>query len=593
MQRIQFPLNTATPQYTRSKTWTAIQYIKYYSILSRNLRGDEHGIHYLTVVVTNCSLAETEQWKYRLKNGTDHMNIHILSSKQTSDHRNIQSLLGKMVMAKTPNDLPDVIVMCTHQKRIDDLITLFDAFKMRMTLRGIRGLNLTIMFDEADKNTGLISDFLKSISTMVEIRENGWYDNILSSVHFITATPFEDFWKDIGKVGIHSLGNIHHLLATLTPDDCIHLQYDDLLAEYRKITDHIHCPLEMDTQNTLEYAMMVMSKILSTGRRDTMTVFAPAEDEIVSHMAMRDYFNAIGFWVLILNGRCKGFYSPRGEFQTIDSLRKDLGVTGELYEVLRAWRQRYPDNNLAVTGYQCVERGLTFCTTGFSWSDIIISSYHARSIASLVQLFGRANGGKQYVEIANIWSPTSIIRAVNDRIELLNALLRKNPRSFKSKDFRERTERDNQEPCKHVPIVIPLTFNQYTDMNTSKKGRRWNIDTILPIIAMYDASLPIRLTSFKKKQVSESSSGPSYKKHIADLIHSAQRNHATSIDIKDESLTCSACLNHQPPGIRHTCEKKEDLYQIFIDGKDKNKMILLMYSGSRYGEEMDTDSDSE
>jgi hypothetical protein len=171
LYKIALILNTALCQFVQSKTKKAIEFIKEYSILTRLTRDNRPGVHYMTVIVTNNNLEETLQWSYRLKDGTDHMNIQILSSDKDSKFKNIDSLLGTIVRAKNANHLPDMLVMCTHTKRISDIVKLLDVFRQKkidMSSIGIHEVNITVMFDEADKNIQLICECLNNINNLLK-----------------------------------------------------------------------------------------------------------------------------------------------------------------------------------------------------------------------------------------------------------------------------------------------------------------------------------------------------------------------------------------------------------------------------------------
>lgn len=567
LYKVALVLNTTLCQFVQSKTKKAIEFIKEYSILTRAIRDNRPGVHYMTCIVTNNNLEETLQWSHRLKGGTDHMNIQILSSDKDSKFKNIDSLLGTIVRAKNANHLPDMLVMCTHSKRISDITKLLEIFRQKkidMSSIGVREVNITVMFDEADKNIELICNFFNDTYNSIHIKEDGWYDTVLSNVHLITATPYEEFWEKLKKVNVQTLENINKTIELVDPDNNFILPHEELLREYRTIDDHVYVRHDNDTFEPLEYVMSAMTKILDTTRKhEVMTIYAPAKVEIASHKQMQMYFNTIGFWVLVINGKNKGFYSPNGSFTSMKQVRKELDEYGELYNVLKKWRSSNPEKSIAITGNHCIARGLTFCTTGFSWSDIMVSNYHATSLAMLVQMIGRANGGKEYVNIANIWSPECVMNIIRKTIKNTNKLLKQNPEHFTSNDFVSKFDSDDQAPCKTVPVVIYLTSTEFNSIR--KNGKKWDTKSIFDIIRNKDPKTLGDMERLVQKQISKCSAPASYKKHIQDLVSAFEKNQTYAIDI-------------------HEDEKKEtDLYQIFIDGKNMDKMVISLYYGSKYG----------
>jgi hypothetical protein len=86
--------------------------------------------HLIEVLVTNNSLLETEMWKVRTKNKfgeNQDISVDILSSSKDSDFNSIHQFISKIITAKTRSELPNVLIVCFHKKRVcDDLFKLFD-----------------------------------------------------------------------------------------------------------------------------------------------------------------------------------------------------------------------------------------------------------------------------------------------------------------------------------------------------------------------------------------------------------------------------------------------------------------------------------
>ena len=256
-------------------------------------------------------------------------------------------------------------------------------------------------------------------------------------------------------------------------------------------------------------------------------------------------------------------------------------IRGELKDTLVKWRELNPSASLAITGYLCIERGITFCTHGFNFTDLIVSHCHTRNLASLIQLLGRANGGKEYVQIMNIWAHTDVIRQANERIATLNELLARDPEEFRERDFRKMTKHERMEPAMTVPIVVQLTEAEYATLATMKKGRAWDEKKIVAALEPHYAGLEDRLRGLKKAQISEikpeEGSGASFKKHILDYVAAAEANRVFVSDVK--------------PKMRTT-----DFFQMFLD-KVHWRVVVSIFYGSRTvaaeGEETDESEDSD
>lgn len=576
-------LNTALCQFTpsASKTENAIQYIKHFSLLSRLLRGEvENGVHHMNLILNNNSLIETQMWHHRLDKKTQNMNICTLSSRDDSKFNSIEQVISHFGEAESPNDLIDIIPMCTVSKRTDNAVRFIKYLEKGnndFSKIGIKQITMTIMFDEADKNIGLIAEFLKNLSKVLTDKDGNFSNHVVRDIHFITATAnAKSFWKQLEDCGITKLKNIKHLLKDAP--GMIDLPHDELLKDYRQVSEHIHRAVVSDmTSNTAQYAALVLPKIFAeraTRENAPLTIFAPAENEISTHNSMAALFNANNFTVLILNGERKGFLSPDGRFTSIDSFNEQHSIKGELYSTLVAWRQQNPTVDLAITGYYCVERGVTFNTVGFNFTDFILSAYHLRNEASLVQLLGRANGGKEYVQVMNIWAPKEVIDHANTVIRMLNDLHRKNPKHYKKHHFVKKTKKEVEEKAMTIPQVIQPTADEFTD-STKKVGTKYDEKKIISVIAKYNEALSKELSSLKKKQITQPKveNQKSIKKHIDDFVRAAEENRKYSIDIDKE-------------------EKEQDLYQIFLDSQH-HRYIISIYKGSKLKEEDSDDDDDD
>lgn len=606
VEQICFYLNTALCQSPPmiSKTAKAIQFMKHFGLLSRFIRGPAaNGTHHITVVLTNNSLTETQQWKYRLNKTSDvGVRIRVLSSnKKTKDnYMSLEGLTHDMLRSKTASDLPDMLVMCTHSKRAEDLYELIKILKqgnMNFARIGIHHITLSIMFDEADKNIALISDCLRQIDTLVEDMSDGKrMDNVLRNVHFITATPFATFWKKLSSIGIDSLKNLNTALKEMDPNSVLHISQKELMTKYRYLSEHNHRKdIDYSTEDPVDYAARVIAKIrceeVLKPRDAPLTLFTPSATLVDSHDAMKDMLLSLDIdAVLIMNGQKKGFYtrdSPNKPL-TVDEFNSAHYVHGELKDTLVKWRELHPTESIGITGNYCIQRGVTFNTQGFNFTDLIVSHYHLKDLESLIQLFGRANGGKEYVDIMNIWAPDEVVKAANTRIALVNELLSKDPTEFKGCDFREMTKKERMEVAMTVPVIIQLTKETYSELTSAKKGRTWDEKSIIRTLDAHHAGLSATLGGLKKSQISEiqdkthkegekaGNHTDSYKKHIIDYVAAAADSPPRKFvsDVKPKQRTT-------------------DFFQMFLDPFDYRVVVSVFYgSHLASGEEDDSVSSS-
>ena len=131
LYNVHFYLNTALMQSPPgiSKTQKAVDYIKQLLMMRARDTHKENGVHHMTFVLTNNNLSETKQWKIRLRNRLQGMNVFVLSSRPGEDMRTLDQFWGKLMRIKNASDLPDLTVMCTNGKRTDDLVDLIQTLK--------------------------------------------------------------------------------------------------------------------------------------------------------------------------------------------------------------------------------------------------------------------------------------------------------------------------------------------------------------------------------------------------------------------------------------------------------------------------------
>ena len=556
---------------TISKTQKAIDYIRSFGSIGRFQSGiPEHGVHHMTFVLTNCSLSDASQWTVRLNSKLGHLNTIILSSKKDSDVRSMDQFWARMMRLKKADDLPDLTVMCSHERRTSDLVDLIVTLKKKkydLTEFGIHYITLSIMFDEADKNARLIVDCLNKIWPYLTI-EDEMKDTVIRDIHFITATPLENFWKDIAKCGITKLKNVNHALQHMDPSSVLEqTNHKELMKQYRWLSDHKidHSNNEM-TRNPIEYAR---SFLLKWGRHSPLNsriVFAPADFDCVSHYNMRDTFLTYGYWVYVDNGekgKGKGFYNPQAKFQSVEEFRKQYKIVGEPYETFRKWRELYPNESLAITGWLTIIRGITFNTSGFNFTNMILSAAHMKNLADLLQVAGRADGDIKYVGIFTIHTPKPLWELITTQIERMSELYNKNPEEFQERDFRPRSKREIMEVAMTKPEVIAITSEEFADV-TQKCGREYDKEKFINTIERYNAPLAEELRTMAKKQITMPSKEASIRKHITDFINAAADNRKIMIDITKDVI-----------------QQKKDVFDIFIDKTESSpKLIVSVFKAS-------------
>jgi hypothetical protein len=475
---VQVALCHEITQFTYGKTEQTLNQISERYLL--NTIGLEE--HLIEVIITNNSLPETQQWKVRTKKKfgeIENINVHILSSSKDSDFGNIDQFISKIITAKSKNELPNILIMCFHKKRVtDDLIKLFDTFCGGNYILNFTKIKFYLNFDEPDANLGITSRFLKKYRK---------YEHIIHGILFITATPYDEFWEMLNENGITQLLN-------LQKNNISNESYDDYLAGYCSIKSHIHLPLNYDIDNPLDYIKKVFNgkyivkdeqgnKIDEEYYIDKLKpfiVFAPGHiyTETIgvgSHEEIVDYFTSNNVHVYLSNGKFKGFIDPSGSRQLLTEFNSNYEIDGELRDSLRKWRELNPTKSLAITGYWTIERGVTFNTNGFNFDYAIISKYHTNKLNKLIQLIGRTTGNKKFVNQMKVICPEEIYNTINCIVENSINLRKLNPESYNKADF---SGKDSAIPVK-VEFLNDECREKIINAITGSKGYKTSLHRLI------------------------------------------------------------------------------------------------------------------
>jgi hypothetical protein len=461
--RTMFKLLTKPPQFTKGKTEDTICEITQRYLLNAN--NDDH--HLIDIIVTNKSLPETEQWKVRTNKAFknfENITIDILSSK-SDDYNTIGSYIQNILNCEKKEELPNILIICYHSKRVcEDLTTMFNIFGGKNYIQLNNKIKFHISFDEPDANLGVTKKFIKKNKEFID-------KQLIIGILFITATPIDKFWKMLNDSGIKTLLNMNR---NNTQD------FNEELQNYRAFKEHTIIDHNNETMNPLYYIIDVFSnKLIDENERKIL--FTPGHlytdtDGVGSHMEIVSYFNDKNYCVFLMNGKFKGFIYPNKTKIELTQFNIDNNINGELRESLVKWNELNPKTNLAITGYWVIERGITFNTIGFNFTDMILSNYHLSSINKLIQLAGRGSGGKIYVNKMNVICTTKIKDTIinfNKKIEDICSL---NPKEFNRTDF---IDTQNTIPVKMIINDVEL-LNIIIDIrNKSRKGYKHQLHNLL------------------------------------------------------------------------------------------------------------------
>jgi hypothetical protein len=573
-------VNTMPCQFTAdfSKTKNALNYIKKI-IGMHDLNDFDDKFHKICIIYTNNSLEETRMWKARANTHLKELNIWTLSSKSDSTFNNLATIQEGLLSIKDINNLPDVIIMCGHDKRANDMVTLIQRFETQIKFHtSIDKIPIfEIFFDEADKQLSIISKFLRSNI----VRRNDGQEGSLISIMFISATLYDNFWKMLKNEGINSGLDFSWLTESMETvavekgftnfDD----YFQELLNQYRKISDHNQIQYNNQTQVPLDYVKGCYNTLEEyvKNNKKPFTVYAPAKNTVKSHNEMSDFFISKNCVCLVHNGTFKEFRFPNNYVITIDDFRKKYNVEGEFFNVLIKFRKEYPDCNLAITGHNTIERGITFNTIGFQFTHCILSSYHSNHLETLLQMLGRNDGDKKYVGIFNIISTQKIFKLSDSAVKRLTNIIITKPETINYEDFEEIN--DEEYYCKTIPLVINVPENKFCIFE--KKGNRYNREEIIKYLKengcdwissdKYSEELLLIITSPKNEltEKAQKTTQTAYQKLILSGIESKENNkkRVLGLKFKDEN------------------QKRKKCWGIFIDIILKNRIIIYRWDGTK------------
>ena len=411
-------------QHYMSKTQMALDFTLKTHMTFKN---NNEQLHNITVFITRKSLQEALQWKVRAKLAYESdLNVCVLSSKTVDDDsgngKNVQTFIKSL--DNDPQNIPDILILCSHKKRFNDLeILLKNAMLRPRVINGVLNtFTYNFVFDEADEKETLnnMTNFLEAVKDT--------YKSYIGFVLLVTGSPDSNMKQQLeDKLGIIEMENIQ-------PHIELSVSHETAKANWTTILDHELAEFNDGTHSPLQYIQEVFKDPeIAPNMKDNKPkiIFAPGASNTKSHYEIARYFRERhNCWSLIHNGKFKGFVDNYNKRQlTFDEFNDMYDVSTpllraqgrvELRETLSRWREVYPTAHLVITGYNTLKRAITFNTTGFNFTHMIVSSYHAKYLNELVQLYGRGQGKKQYCRPMIVISPKQVYQRACDYIEALS-----------------------------------------------------------------------------------------------------------------------------------------------------------------------------
>jgi hypothetical protein len=408
--------------------------------------------------------------------------VWTLSSHKNATFDSKAKLLDAIQNVRTCEDgslkFPDAIVVCTHPKRVNDMLaiiksgeTINDNFRVVKTNQIVE---FDIFIDECDDN-------LSALDTMLK---NSYGNNIKSSVlknlYLITATPYDKFWKMMAKYGITELQPEY--FENDPAFQCLST------GEYRKVEEHIHKDIRFKhgskEENTVDYAEEAF-KHIEKKKLASNVIYAPAGNSVKSHWDMKEFFVKKGYHVYVQNGADwgKSFHymdnnNVRCRVKMEDycsHMKIDKTDSGEISYVMAHYMKTRGVKNIAVTGWNIVGRGITWntkifdenekMTMQFQLKDCIFSNYHGKNPVKRDQdCFGRSVGQKKYCDICTIWCPKNMWLAATEMNNKVANIVKSLPETIKHDAEQFKTEKEKKKDNKKRKRVENIGEKTFRDL---------------------------------------------------------------------------------------------------------------------------------
>ena len=375
----------------------------------------------LNIHFTNNSLIEVNQFMTRVKKESDkyedRFNVASFSSEKIADFNCTSDIVLDIIQNTDPNKMVNTIIACTHPKRLNDIMELIEildnddhGIHENFRARGITSVTVNIAFDEIDipKNVTLMCSFLEKVR----------YKSPVSSVYLITATPYENFWVTLrDKCGITELNNLHHKTNVLDQYDLV-----KVVESYRQLKEHEKysvsaVPGYISCKSIVNRSISIVEHIMKTYPNEVLTLFVPGSRAKKTHNQIRSNLIMKDFIVITINGTDKNIQFNKNYTVTLyDYTIQYFGTKEvEMHQIVGHIRKCNPRRGIAITGFICVERGVTFQSKTEHYDSIFsdaIVPYRSDELSpsTFDQIFGRCSGDKKYIPRANrIWADMDAI----------------------------------------------------------------------------------------------------------------------------------------------------------------------------------------
>ena len=232
-----------------------------------------------------------------------------------------------------------------------------------------------------------------------------------------------------------------------------------------------------------------------------------------------------------------------------------------MYDSLAKLNELYSHTDILITGLKCVERGITFNSSGFNFTHVIIPP--KLPLAMLIQIIGRSQGAKEYVDKHIIYIHPQQSSDAEQFMEMQKKIILNDPETITGEDFRIKSERELEEKYMTIPERIELSQEEYVKL-TEKRGNKFaNIPDIknkitntigMQCLEGYEKAL------YSEPVYNETNRNCGYNKNILPIKNAFEKREKFIILHKQEKA------------------KKIKLYSVYFDSQTHH-MYILKWNG--------------
>jgi hypothetical protein len=434
----------------------------------------------------------------------------------------------------------EMVVICAHATRLRYLLQTLE----RLAACPMFTKRINIWIDEADNSINLWSKY-----------ENILAMRCINQVTLVSAT----FDAVVSKYK-----DLHVLPYFKTHPDC-----------YRGLRKATRCEINF-VASAPDYVRHVITTYQDKLTKPGMRAFVPGSNSTGSHDAIADFLHKeCGFVVIIINGERKEILVP-GQHEPID-LRCYFTIQADQIpqEFNAQLAKLYKENNwsrfpLAITGYLCVQRGVTFqCGPEEGVHDGFLFDYGVippnkcapEAYQTMARLFGNVGDIPAYKPV-EIFTTTATFSGVEKQEEIAINIAR----MVAEQGLEVVTKKDlkaAEAPHKRVPVLVNLSEDQFKEIMsvTGDKKKSLIVATIMSSV-QGDSATAHEFRNVVSTSACIQISAPrvdtqrSYKIHITDVVTaSLGKNVYSMLDVDKET-------------------KKTTCWQIYIDTKEKRLVAL-------------------